>query len=148
MFCGIGSPAWKCSYYNGSTYTDAPSLNQNHSNAKLLEINDNGDLIMIAGQNNLSVELLSYGGDEWEIISQMNDVHFKNGYYHFTAARLGSKYIYTFGGFAGAGQGGLKNIYKMDLETYEWSVHGQQLIYPRTGWRFTLFSFLRLFKVT
>ena len=148
MFCGMGSPAWKCSYYDGSTYTDAPSLNQYHSNAKLLEINDNGDLIMIAGQNNLSVELLPYGGDEWEVISQMNDVHYKNGYYHFTAARLGSKYIYTFGGFAGAGQGGLKNIYKMDLETYEWSVHGQQLIYPRTGWRLTLFSFYRLFKVT
>ena len=139
MFCGMGSPAWKCSYYDGSTYTDAPTLNEFHPNGKLLEINDNGDLIMIAGQNCLSVELLPYGGDEWEIISQMNDVHFKNGYYHFTAARLGSKYIYTFGGFAGAGQGGLKNIYKMDLETYEWSVHGQQLIYPRTGWRFTLF---------
>ena len=79
MFCGMGSPAWKCSYYDGSTYTDAPSLNQYHSNAKLLEINDNGDLIMIAGQNNLSVGLLPYGGDEWEIISQMNDFHFKNG---------------------------------------------------------------------
>ena len=56
MYCGLGSPAWKCSNYNGSTYTDAPQLNQNHVNAKLLEINDNGDLIMIAGQNNLSVE--------------------------------------------------------------------------------------------
>ena len=89
---------------------------------------------MIAGQGNLSVELLPYGADSWEIISSMEDVHFKNGYFHFSAARLGSKYIYTFGGWAGAAQiNGLQNIYKMNMETYEWSVHNQQLIYPRTG---------------
>ena len=55
-------------------------------------------------------------------------------------SQLCSKYIYTFGGWAGIGQtSGLKNIYKMDLETYEWSVHDQQLIYPRTGSNFIMF---------
>merc|ERR1712131_521995 len=72
IYCGLGSPAWKCSFYDGTSYTDAPRLNEYHSNGKLLEINDNGDLIMIAGQNNLSVELLPYGGESWEVISKMD----------------------------------------------------------------------------
>ena len=119
----MGSPPRKCSTFDGTEYKDAPTLTSYHQNGKLLELNDNGDVLMIAGQNSRSVELLKDGEGAWEVVSSI-DVIPKNGYFHFTAARVGTKYIYTFGGWEGTS--GMKSVYKMNVNTFEWSVHDQE----------------------
>ena len=48
---------------------------------KMVELNDDGDIIMIAGANTLDVEVLRGGAAEsqWETISSLSDVHFSSG---------------------------------------------------------------------